>query len=75
MNKASNTKPERPKAAKIAPSGSRLQSYVSRCKPLGHVPLRTADAARSLRNIALWNSYLPPDCVRTMVRMGWDYTT
>jgi hypothetical protein len=42
---------------------------------LFHVPLRAADAARSARNISLWNSYLPAACVRTMVRMGWDYTT
>ena len=44
-------------------------------KVLFHAPLRTADAIRSARNIALWNSYLPTACVRTMVRMGWDYTT
>lgn len=43
--------------------------------PLGHVPLRTADAHRSFRNVSQWNAYLPTDCVRTMVRMGWDYTT
>jgi hypothetical protein len=42
---------------------------------LCHVPLRAADAARSAKNISLWNSYLPTACVRTMVRMGWDYTT
>jgi hypothetical protein len=40
-----------------------------------HVPLRAADAKRSVKNILQWNGYLPPDCVRTMVRMGWDYTT
>jgi hypothetical protein len=40
-----------------------------------HVPLRTADAKRSVNNILQWNSYLPANCVRTMVRMGWDYTT
>jgi hypothetical protein len=42
---------------------------------LGHVPLRAADARRSVRNILQWNSYLPANCVRSMVRMGWDYTT
>ena len=40
-----------------------------------HVPLRAADARRSVRNILQWNGYLPANCVRTMVRMGWDYTT
>jgi hypothetical protein len=38
-------------------------------------PLRAADANRSVQNILQWNCYLPIDCVRTMVRMGWDYTT
>jgi hypothetical protein len=42
---------------------------------LGHIPLRAADAKRSVQNILEWNAYLPSDCVRTMVRMGWDYTT
>ena len=40
-----------------------------------HIPLRAADAKRSVNNILEWNSYLPANCVRTMVRMGWDYTT
>jgi hypothetical protein len=40
-----------------------------------HIPLRAAEAKRSVQNILQWNCYLPPDCVRTMVRMGWDYTT
>ncbi|MEO7205453.1 MAG: hypothetical protein ABI145_01365 [Steroidobacteraceae bacterium] len=40
-----------------------------------HVPLRATDAKRSVNNILRWNGYLPADCVRTMVRMGWDYTT
>jgi len=42
---------------------------------LFHVPLCAADAARSAKNISLWKSYLPTACVRTMIRMGWDYTT
>jgi DNA-binding response OmpR family regulator len=40
-----------------------------------HIPLCAAGAARSRANIALWNSYLLSTCVRSMVRMGWDYTT
>jgi hypothetical protein len=39
------------------------------------IPLRAADARHSVQNILMWNSYLPSDCVKTMVRMGWDYTT
>jgi hypothetical protein len=42
---------------------------------LFHSPLCAADAARSAKNISLWNSYLPTACVRSMIRMGWDYTT
>jgi hypothetical protein len=33
------------------------------------------DAARSEENILQWMSYLPEDCVRTMIEMGWDVTT
>jgi hypothetical protein len=33
------------------------------------------DAARSEENILRWMSYLPEDCVRTMIEMGWDITT
>ena len=34
-----------------------------------------ADAARSEENILQWMAYLPEDCVRTMIDMGWDITT
>ena len=34
-----------------------------------------ANAARSRENIVRWRSYLPDDCVRTMIDMGWDITT
>ena len=40
-----------------------------------HVPRRTLNVRHSAKNILEWNSYLPADCVRTMVKMGWDYTT
>ena len=30
---------------------------------------------RSAKNIRLWRSYLPEDCVDAMVRMGWDRNT
>jgi hypothetical protein len=52
-----------------------LHRDLSSDETLFHVPLRAADARRSAKNISLWNSYLPTACVRTMVRMGWDYTT
>jgi hypothetical protein len=31
--------------------------------------------ARSEENILQWMSYLPEDCVKTMIEMGWDITT
>jgi hypothetical protein len=34
-----------------------------------------ADVARSERNILRWMAYLPQDCIKTMIRMGWDVTT
>ena len=34
-----------------------------------------ADLAHSEENILQWMSYLPEDCIRTMVLMGWDITT
>jgi len=34
-----------------------------------------ADVARSEENILQWMSYLPQDCIRTMIAMGWDVTT
>jgi hypothetical protein len=33
------------------------------------------DAMRSKRNILQWTSYLPEDCVKRMIEMGWDVTT
>jgi hypothetical protein len=33
------------------------------------------DIAHSENNILQWMSYLPEDCIRTMVLMGWDITT
>lgn len=57
------------------PVSPKIHRYRSHETALFHVPLRAADAARSTKNIAQWNSYLPTACVRTMIRMGWDYTT
>ena len=33
------------------------------------------DSARAADNISQWTSYLPPDCVKAMIAMGWDRTT
>jgi hypothetical protein len=34
-----------------------------------------ADVARSENNVLKWMAYLPEDCIRTMIQMGWDVTT
>ena len=34
-----------------------------------------ADIAHSENNILQWMAYLPDDCIRTMILMGWDITT
>ncbi len=47
---------------------------VDRASPNG-VGDSNAEIARSESNILRWMSYLPEDCVRTMIRMGWDVTT
>jgi hypothetical protein len=33
------------------------------------------NTARSEENILKWMAYLPEDCIRTMINMGWDITT
>jgi hypothetical protein len=34
-----------------------------------------ADVERSEKNVLHWAAYLPEDCIRTMIQMGWDVTT
>jgi hypothetical protein len=34
-----------------------------------------ADVARSEKNVLNWMAYLPEECIRTMIQMGWDVTT
>jgi hypothetical protein len=40
-----------------------------------HIPadgqISKADAARAAENIRVWRTYLPQDCVDTMIEMGW----
>jgi hypothetical protein len=63
------------KSARGTRSRRSKQSGSRRDTSPGNLPLRAADARRSVQNILQWNSYLPSNCVRTMVTMGWDYTT
>lgn len=34
-----------------------------------------AEDPRAAQNILQWKSYLPPDCIKSMIAMGWDRTT
>ncbi len=34
-----------------------------------------AQIGRSEENVLQWTSYLPKECVATMIGMGWDCTT
>jgi hypothetical protein len=43
--------------------------------PAPPVAMQACDAAHSEKNIAEWSSYLPADCVNTMISMGWDVST
>jgi hypothetical protein len=52
-----------------------LQTEPSDAAASIEVPVNAADAARSQENILQWMSYLPLDCVKTMIAMGWDVTT
>jgi hypothetical protein len=38
-------------------------------------PQPNADVTRSENNVLQWMSYLPEDCVKTMIQMGWDDST
>jgi hypothetical protein len=38
-------------------------------------PQANADVIRAENNVLQWMSYLPEDCVKTMIEMGWDDTT
>jgi hypothetical protein len=62
------------KIARVRATG-RQHRRPSHDKHMIHIPLRAADAKRSVHNILDWNCYLPPDCVKAMVKMRWDYTT
>jgi hypothetical protein len=39
------------------------------------VQVSDGDVVRSENNILQWMSYLPEDCIRSMITMGWDVTT
>jgi hypothetical protein len=54
---------------------SQPESSESFQAPAPPVVMQACDAARSQQNIDEWSSYLPADCVNTMISMGWDVST
>jgi hypothetical protein len=38
-------------------------------------PRSDEEAARSQENVRKWMAYLPEDCIKAMIRMGWDVST
>ena len=48
------------------------------CIPDPNSPGKTEsdfDVAHSEKNIFIWMTYLPQDCIERMIRMGWDCST
>jgi hypothetical protein len=43
--------------------------------PHRHARIHAVYGTHSARNITSWRTYLPEDCVLTMIKMGWDHTT
>ena len=37
--------------------------------------IQGTEDTRPINNVLEWNTYLPSNCVATMVSMGWHYTT
>ena len=56
----------------VAESQPESSDAVETAAPSG---MQACDAARAQRNIAEWSSFLPADCVNTMISMGWDVST
>jgi hypothetical protein len=42
---------------------------------LSEMSLTLAEHVRSEANVCLWRSYLPANCVNTMIAMGWHLST
>ena len=64
--------PERVKAYR-APH--RLSRFVSSLPAAAVVSGISVTVDRSIQNIANWGSYLPSDCIKEMISLGWDRTT
>lgn len=59
--------------ATTLPERSVPSSSVDASRPSG--PGDAAQSRRAQANVESWRSYLPADCVDTMIRMGWHHTT
>jgi hypothetical protein len=56
------------------PFSTDVAAELSDTRSLNTTPT-VADVARSDSNVLQWMSYLPEDCINTMIAMGWDVTT
>jgi hypothetical protein len=56
-----------------APQGLPESSWLG--ARLGEISLTHAEHMHSEANVCLWKSYLPADCVNTMIAMGWHLST
>jgi hypothetical protein len=52
-----------------------MQGRAKRVKKQNGKLFAKPNHANSAKNILLWNSYLPHDCVKSMINMGWDHST
>ena len=64
---------DRTAVVRAAHRTSGIRGLTFRRFPLAGGTIVTVD--RSAKNISSWSTYLPKDCVATMVSLGWDKTT
>jgi hypothetical protein len=62
-------------------ASSRVPIFAVPHVPLSSNAIKNANATfvgysvRAVANVKAWRSYLPSDCVNTMIELGWDRTT
>jgi hypothetical protein len=54
---------------------ARIHSEAQATRELMRASLAEPEPTRSAKNVLIWQSYLPRDCVESMVNMGWDHST
>ena len=61
-------------ARSSAPTGAESRQIMDGATDIGQ-GVGTVGGTHAADNISQWTSYLPPDCVKAMIAMGWDRTT